>query len=343
VTGPSIYEVVLRSASLWPTRVAAHVLPDGSRWDSPMDITYAELAGWVTQVANVLQGLGVGRADAGGLVSPTTAELLPAMLGAQAAGVAAPVDPSLAAPGMLERLRRSRLRVLLAAGPELDPVLWEAARDLARRLDVTALLALRPTRPDRPAPSLQPLPGIAVAHLQDLAADAPRDRLVDMAAPDHRDVAAVFDTDGPGGVESQTHARAIVDAWAAAVVPGPGAGGPILAARPLFHAGTLTDTLLAPLLRGIPVVWAGPLGYGDRSLIRKIWRVVAHYRVVGMSAPPSAYAALTEVAVDADISSLRVCAVDGDVAHDVAEAWHAHTGVRLTELTRDGRGPGLRW
>ena len=49
----------------------------------------------------------------------------------------------------------------------------------------------------------------------------------------------------------------------------------MFAALPLFHTNALVVTLLAPLLRGQPVVWAGPLGYRDPSLFGVFWKLVA--------------------------------------------------------------------
>ena len=64
-------------------------------------------------------------------------------------------------------------------------------------------------------------------------------------------------------------------------------------------------TLLAPLFKGQPVVWAGPLGYREPALFGEFWKIVEHYRIAAMSAVPTVYAALAQHPVDADISSLR--------------------------------------
>ena len=52
------------------------------------------------------------------------------------------------------------------------------------------------------------------------------------------------------------------------------------------------------------VVWAGPLGYRERSLYGNFWQLVERHEVATMSAVPTVYAALAQVPVDADISSL---------------------------------------
>jgi fatty-acyl-CoA synthase len=91
-------------------------------------------------------------------------------------------------------------------------------------------------------------------------------------------------------------------------------------------------TVLSPLLRGRPVLWAGPLGYRDPQLMQAFWRIVEQYRVTAMSGVLTVYSTLTAVPVDADISSLTTCIVGAaSLPRAVAEAWSAHTGRPLLE------------
>ncbi|MFF4560286.1 AMP-binding protein [Streptomyces sp. NPDC001435] len=125
----------------------------------------------------------------------------------------------------------------------------------------------------------------------------------------------------------------------------------VLAALPLFHVDALVVTLLAPLLRGQQVVWAGPAGYRDPALYTDFWRIVEHYRIATMSAVPTVYSVLTTCPVDADISSMR-CAMVGASAlpEGVRTGFETATGIPLlegyglTEATCAGvRGfPGVR-
>ena len=57
----------------------------------------------------------------------------------------------MACPGehIVELLRRSGARVLVAAGPDLAPEVWDNARNLALEAGIEALLALRPTGGER--------------------------------------------------------------------------------------------------------------------------------------------------------------------------------------------------
>jgi fatty-acyl-CoA synthase len=331
----STYDAVVRAARRWPDQQAQAFMPDGSRWAHALSWSYKDLAGHVNRMANLLADLGVRRTDVVGLVSPNTAELIPALLAAQTAGIAAPVNPALRAQDVIDLLRQARVKVLIAAGPELHPQVWQLARQAAAEIGATALLALRPTQPQGPPPDLEPVPGLLVDYLAVLTADHPDDRLVGMVPPRSDDVAAFFHTGGTTGLPklaAHTHSNEMADAWSIDVVSGLGEDATTLAALPLFHVNAVMVTLLSPLLRGRPVLWAGPLGYRDPQLMQAFWRIVERYRVTAMSGVPTVYSTLTAVPVDADISSLATCIVGAAaLPRAVAEAWSAHTGRPLLE------------
>ena len=156
------YELLARAAELWPDRVALSVLQDGDRWQQPAERTHAELLGDVHRFANALHGLGVRRTDGVALLAPNCDELVTATLAAELAGIAAPINSGLSGQHIAELLRRSGARVLVAAGPELAPEVWERARELAAAGGVDALLALRPTGAGAAAPELHPIEGVRV-------------------------------------------------------------------------------------------------------------------------------------------------------------------------------------
>ena len=160
----STYALLRRAATLWPDRTAVTVLPDAARWREPLRRTYAELLADVHRYANLLHRLGVRRGDAVALMAPNCAELIPATLAAQLAGIAAPLNGALSPKHLAALLRRSSARVLIAAGPE--PAHWASIHDLAGQLD--AILVLRPTAAaDAPEP-LPAVDGVLIGHLTDL-------------------------------------------------------------------------------------------------------------------------------------------------------------------------------
>jgi fatty-acyl-CoA synthase len=330
----STWEIIDRAAGLWPLGTAVSVLPSTAAWDAPVTLTFAGLRSRVLAIAAALARLGVSRPDAVTVISPNTAGMLCAVLAAQAVGVAAPVNPALAADRIRTLVKAAGARVAVVAGPELAPGVWQTVCQLAASAEVETLLVLRPDDAPDPAPELPEIAGVRVAYLDRLAAE-PADFLRG-PSPAGDDAAAYFHTGGTTGAPKlavHTHANEVAMAWSVAAHPVGAAPGMLLAALPLFHVNALLVTCLAPLLRGRPVLWGPPLGYRDRGLYPVFWRLVERYRIAGMSAVPTVYGTLAQVPVGkADISSLRAPVVGAaPLPEAVRAAFAARTGVELVE------------
>ncbi|MEU8756451.1 acyl-CoA synthetase [Streptomyces chartreusis] len=327
------YELLRRAADQWPERTALTVLPDAASWRTPRNRTHTDLLADVHRAANALRRLGVRRHDAVALLAPNCDELVTALLAAQLAGIAAPVNPALARDHVAELVRRAGARVIVTASPELDPEAFATATELARLGLVDHVLLLNPiAAPTEPPPSVE---NATVARLADTAADCPHDRFLG-EPPTSTDLAAFFHTGGTTGapkLAAHTHANEVSDAWMIAANSVLDDDSVVLAALPLFHVNALVVTLLAPLFRGQRVVWAGPLGYRDINLYAEFWRIVEHYRIATMSAVPTVYAVLAACPVDGhDIGSMRCAMVGASALPDGVRAdFETATGIPLLE------------
>jgi fatty-acyl-CoA synthase len=328
------YALLARAVTLWPDRIAVSVLPDAERWQQPAQRTFAQLLADVHRYANLLHELGVRRTDAVALMAPNCAELIPATLAAQLAGVAAPLNGALSPGHLGELLRLSGARVLITAGPDLAPTTWQTARDLATTGGLDTVLVVQPTAATGAPQPLPNLPGVTVGYLHEQARSRDPERFAGIV-PRSSDLAALFHTGGTTGapkLAAHTHAMEVADAWMLAAYHGFTPASTMFAALPLFHVNALVVTLLMPLFKGQQVLWAGPLGYRDPALFARFWTLVAHYRIAAMSAVPTIYAALTRHPVDADISSLRLAVVGASpLPPAVRDGFQAHTGMTLME------------
>ncbi|MFF7891750.1 acyl-CoA synthetase [Streptomyces sp. NPDC007907] len=329
----STYDLLVRAASTWPDRTALTVLPDAAQWRGPAQLTFARLLDRVHRYANLLHRLGVRRGDAVALMSPNCAELIPATLAGQLAGIAAPLNGALAPGHLGELLRRSGARVLIAAGPELAPEVWAKVPELTGALD--AVLVLRPREAQAPSVPLPRLGGVLVGELAELSRGDDASGFAG-ETPAAGDLAAFFHTGGTTGtpkLAAHTHAGEVANAWMIAANSMLDGDAVVFAALPLFHVNALVVTLLAPLFKGQQVVWAGPLGYREPALYGEFWSIVEHYGITAMSAVPTVYQVLARCAVGAaDISSLRHAMVGASPLPDaVRTAFEAHTGVTLVE------------
>ena len=312
----STYAALARAAAMWPDRTAVTVLPDATRWEEPTHRTFGELLADVHRTANMLRDIGVGRNDAVALLSPNCEGLITATLATQLAGIAAPINGGLSANHITELIKRSGARVLIAAAPELDAATWDTAQQLVNAGVIDIVLALGPTG------------GIPTAERYDGSAFSGE-------PPTQKDLAALFHTGGTTGapkLAAHTHANEVADAWMIAANSLLDQDATVFAALPLFHVNALVVTLLAPLLRGQHVLWAGPLGYRDPALYANFWKIVQRYAVTTMSAVPTVYGVLAQCPVDADISSLRFALVGASaLPASVRADFESRTGVRLLE------------
>ena len=327
------YDLLVRAATLWPDRTALTVLPDAEHWRQPVRYTFAGLLAQVHRYANVFHRFGIRRGDAVVLMAPNCAELVPATLAAQLAGIAVPLNGALAPAHLAELLHRSGARVLVTAGMELAPEVWAKVPGLAGALD--AVLVLRPTAATG---ELAPLPRLDATLVGDLAdlAGAEDSTAFTGDPPGSDDLAAFFHTGGTTGtpkLAAHTHRNEVANSWMIAADALLDSAAVVFAALPLFHVNALVVTLLAPLFKGRQVVWAGPLGYREPALYGEFWRIVERHRIATMSAVPTVYAVLAQCPVNgSDISSLRYAMVGASpLPVAVREAFQAHTGVPLLE------------
>ena len=345
----STYQLLLDAARTWPDGIATQWIPDPADHTRCLDWTYAELAGTVTRIANALTTLGVKRQDAVTLAGVNTSMLYAATLAAQAVAIAAPVNPALSGERIAELIRRTGSRVLVAAGPEVDPQLWPRLLEVARQAGMTAVLALRPDGAHGDPPALD-LTGDApadrtpdtpngrwpfVAYLDDVITGQPSGHLAGADLPQADDLAAFVHTGGTTGapkVAAHTHANQLACGRGIAECSGLAPGEAMLGGLPLFHVNALIVTGIAPLFSGARVVWPGPAGYRDKALYTRFWQIIEHYRIAAMSAVPTVYGTLAQVPVDADISTLRLpIAGAAPLPGSVREDFAAHTGRRLLE------------
>ena len=267
------YELLVRAAGLWPDRVALSVLPDGDRWEQPSERTFAELLADVHRYANVFHALGVRRTDGVALLAPNCDELITATLAAELAGIAAPINSGLSREHIAELLRRSGARVLVAAGPDLAPEVWDHARDARRRgrdrgaarpapdRGGPAEAELRPDRRRAGRPPVRAGGGAASRPLRGGAAlgHRPRRCLPHRWHDGHAEARRAHPRQrGHRRLDDRRHRACWTPTrWS-------------FAALPLFHVNALVVTLLAPLFKGQRVVWAGPLGYRDTHAVREL-------------------------------------------------------------------------
>jgi fatty-acyl-CoA synthase len=299
IAAQSTYEALQIGAKVNPQAPAIQFLPKADPDEPPVTISHGQFIARVTQAANMFADLGVGPGDVVSFLLPLIPQAFFTLFGAQAAGIANPVNPLLSAQQIGEILRAANTKVLVALGPVPGSDIWDKVQQIRG--------------------SLPNLKAILVVHgAADLArnvydfeariASYPAERLASGRRIAASDIAGYFHTGGTTGTPKlvrHTHANQVYQAWAMGLMLKSEPGQTILFGLPLFHVGGALTQGLTALTNAGTLVIVSPAGWRDPAAIRNVWRSVERYRPVVFGAVPTVLAAALSVPVGgADVSSI---------------------------------------
>ena len=345
VAARSTYDALRLGASVAPDAPAIRFLPNADPDEPPADLSHADLLARVTQAANAFRALGVERDDVVSFLLPLLPESFCTLFGAQAAGVANPVNPLLEVRQLVEILRAAGTRVLVAPGPTPGSDLWDKVLRLRGELpQLAAIVAVggaSVATDAPPAPGTRAAPrtagGPPVYDFDALLAGRRPDALEGgrTIAPD--DTAAFFHTGGTTGTPKlvrHTHANQVFQAWAVGLMLRSQPGTPLLFGLPLFHVGGALTQGLAVLATGGTLVVLSPAGWRSPAAQRNAWRLVERYRPATFGSVPTVLAAaLVAPREGLDLSSLkRVSGGGSAIPVAVGQAYAEGFGLPVLEV-----------
>ncbi len=300
VAANSTYEALQLGAALDLAAPAIHFLPNASPDEPPLTLTHAQFMARVTQAANLFHSLGVGRGSVVSLLLPLLPQAFVALFGAQAVGVANPVNPMLSAAQLADILRAAGTRVLVTLGPTEGSDIWDK---------VTAIRQQVPSLKSVLVVGARAQPDLAVDDFDAWLDEQPATHLISGRMPQAAEAAGYFHTGGTTGTPKlvrHTHANQVSQAWALRLLGLAAPGKGILFGLPLFHVGGALTQGLAPLANGGHVVVLSAAGWRDPRAVRNVWALVQRYRPELFGAVPTVLAAALQVPVgEHDVSSLK--------------------------------------
>jgi acyl-CoA synthetase (AMP-forming)/AMP-acid ligase II len=116
VTDPSTYHQIVKSAMNGPDDPAISFIASGNDFANPVKITYAQLLGRINQTANLFHELGVGTEDTVSYLLPNLPQTFFTLWGAEAVGVANPINPLLEPSSIADICRAAGTKILVALG-----------------------------------------------------------------------------------------------------------------------------------------------------------------------------------------------------------------------------------
>jgi len=125
IAADSTYEAIMLGAAHNPDAPAIQFLPNADPTDTPVILTYRDFVARLTQAANAFHALGVHGDGVVSFLLPLLPEAFITLFGAEAAGIANPVNPLLEPHQIAEILEAARTTVLVALGPMPGTDIWQ--------------------------------------------------------------------------------------------------------------------------------------------------------------------------------------------------------------------------
>ena len=298
----STYEYLALAAKAWPDKTAVYFLPTGSPDEDAVTLTFAQYFGRVTQAANMFHDFGVGPTDVVAILLPLLPQTHFSLWGAEAAGIASPINFLLSADQIADLLNASQAKALVALGPHPMLDIWEKVEKMKDR--VPSLSAI--FKVGGPGDEAS-----GVYSFDETVAKYPADTLTSGRQIQPTDIASYFHTGGTTGspkLARHTHEGEVYAAWTTGTMWGFGHDDTIISGLPLFHVGGAFACSLGPLTHGTSIVIPSPAGLRSPVVIANIWKLVEKFKMTGMGGIPTSLVAMNQVPVgDSDISSLRYC------------------------------------
>jgi fatty-acyl-CoA synthase len=321
------FALIEQSARLWPERFALHYLADVEDPTSDVRITYSALARKIRQAANLFRRLGVTPETSVGILMPHVPASQIALWGAEAAGMACPINPMLRPGHVVSLLKAARARIAIVLGENSDLDIWN-----------TIVPELREAG--------------CVAHILDADAERPTANsdgcFEDLLAKENGDcfdfgpsappeaVAAYFHTGGTTGAPKlalHTQRNQAFVARSAALMYDLRPDDVLVNGFPLFHVAGAFVYGLSVLSAGGTILIPGRLGMRNRGFVASIWRQVERHGITAIGGVPTIISSLNSLAVDADISTLRVMLTGGSpLPAELAEAFERGTGKPVRNI-----------
>lgn len=306
IAARSTYDAIKLGAAKNPDAPAIQFLPNADPADTPIVISYRDFLARVTQAANMFHALGASGNDVVSFLLPLLPEAFITLFGAEAAGIANPVNPLLEPHQIAEILQAANTTILVVLGPVPGTDIWKKVEQVRGKLKhLKAIVQVH--GPGDPANQ--------VYSFSDLIKEQPSDRLVSNRQISGEQTAAYFHTGGTTGTPKlvcHTHANQVYQAWACNLLLKSRPGANLLFGMPLFHVGGSLTQALSSLAAGNCLVVLSPSGWRNPAAVRNIWGLVERFKPEALSSVPTVLAAAFAIPPgNADLSSLQYAAGGG--------------------------------
>ena len=303
------YHLISDSASRFGDDIALEFLLQGLVDEPSQSVSFAELSAQITRTANTLHGLGIGPEDAVSIVLPVLPQTHFATWGAQAAGIANPINPMLDADHLGEIMSAAGARAVICLGPSPHSDIWDKVLIAAKNSgSVKTILCVNipglcTEKPDSEIPD-----GLEILDFDTSIARHDGNSLDSQRQFDGDQIAAYFHTGGTTGrpkLAQLTHGNMAFLGQLMQIYTAHLERHTVLCGLPLFHIYGCIIQGIAAFSVGYRIVLMTPSGFRSPQAMKNFWHHIERFQIQSFAAVPTVLVALADIPVgDADISCL---------------------------------------
>jgi len=339
----TMYQYLKHTADRFPDRQALSFQITSGPQDKAETLTWSEFLGKATQAANMFRRLGIGEKDVVAYLLPNANETAIALLGASIAGIVNPINPLLEPEQIGAILRETGAKVLVTMKSfpktnvaQLAEEAVSHAPNVKTVLEVDLLRYLSPPK-SWLVPFLRPKNEVRHhAKVLDFNKELAKQRSDGLDFEDAKTdrVAAYFHTGGTTGmpkVAQHRYSGMIYQGWCATELLVT-ENDVTLCPLPLFHVFAAYPILMATIGAGAHMVMITPSGYRGEGVFENFWKLVERWRASFIVIVPTAAAALMQVPINADVSSLKTAFCgSAPLPVELFNRFEKATGVNILE------------
>ncbi len=310
--------------------------------DHAETLTWDELRRKTAQTANLFRELGVGPEDKVAYILPNSNETVMTYLGGMVAGVVNPINPLLDVDHIAGILRETDAKVLvtLKAFPKTD-VPQKAAEAVAKAPNVKHVVEIDLHRYLTGLKKLiVPLirPKVDVKHnakVHDfVSAVARQPETLTFEDVEEDRVVTNFHTGGTTGVPKvaqHTNSGIMYNSWVVNRVL-LSETSVAMCPLPMFHVFAAVIIVGGAMSAGSHIIFPTPAGYRGDGVFDNFWKLCERYKVTFLIGVPTAFAALMQRPVDADLSSMEMAfSGSAPLPVELYNKFEAATGMSICE------------
>jgi len=303
------YELVMHAAQRFGNDTALEFLLQGLADEETQKTSFTELGNKITQTANLLNDLGVGEDDAVSIILPILPQAHFSILGAQAAGIANPINPMLEADHIGEILSAADAKVVICLGQSEHTDIWQKVSEAAEKAGcVKTLLTVNVPGLCTSQPHSIENSGIEVLDFDSSIAAQNNNALASGRSFSSDQIAAYFHTGGTTGrpkLAQLSHGNMAFLGQIMQIYTAHQERHTILCGLPLFHIYGCIIQGVAAFSVGFKIILMTPSGFRSPQAMMNFWNYIDRFQVKGFSAVPTVLMTLADIPVgDANIDCL---------------------------------------